>query len=367
MRARWAGPAAGATPGRRAASRRRSASAAARPTRPPARAQAAADGRAVGRRLRAPVRYRRCRPTTSRPRSTTSTTRRTSGTPTRRSTPTRWPAGTGCSGTTSSSSPAPTSTGPRWPRRRRSTASPRRSGPTGSARFEGAWAARHRQRRLHPDDRAAAPRGGPAVPPAHLRQRLHRARLLPGPLLRVVRGLLHRGPAGRRQLPGPRPPGRRDGGGELLLQAEPFEDRLLEWYDSQPDGVRPAGKRNEALSFIKGGLKDISITRTSLSGACRSRGTTGTSSTSGTTRSINYLTAIGYGSDDERFEAWWPAAPPDRQGDHPVPLRLVAGDVHGGRHRPAGGGVRPRLAARRRPEAVDVASGPPAAKGRPSS
>ena len=37
--------------------------------------------------------------------------------------------------------------------------------------------------------------------------------------------------------------------------------------------------------------------------------------------------------------------PPDRQGDHPVPLRVVAGDVHGGRHRPAGPRAGPRLAA----------------------
>ena len=41
-----------------------------------------------------------------------------------------------------------------------------------------------------------------------LRQRRHRARHLRGPLLRVVRGVLHRGRAGRRQLPDPRPPGR---------------------------------------------------------------------------------------------------------------------------------------------------------------
>ena len=50
---------------------------------------------------------------------------------------------------------------------------------------------RHLQRRLHPHHRAAALRGGPAVPAADLRQRVHRARRLLGPLLRVLRGLLH--------------------------------------------------------------------------------------------------------------------------------------------------------------------------------
>ena len=52
-----------------------------------------------------------------------------------------------------------------------------------------------------------------------LRRRRHRARHLRGPLLRLVRGLLHRGRARRRQLPDPRPPGRARHRGELLLPA----------------------------------------------------------------------------------------------------------------------------------------------------
>src|SRR5579862_1677708 len=42
-----------------------------------------------------------------------------------------------------------------------------------------------------------------------------------------------------------------------------FQDRLVAWYEANPEAVRPEGKRNEALAFIKGGLRDISITRTS--------------------------------------------------------------------------------------------------------
>ena len=44
-----------------------------------------------------------------------------------------------------------------------------------------------------------------------------------------------------------------------------FEQRLLDYYDSHPDFVRPVSKRNEALGFIRGGLRDVSITRTSFS------------------------------------------------------------------------------------------------------
>jgi methionyl-tRNA synthetase len=86
-----------------------------------------------------------------------------------------------------------------------------------------------------------------------------------------------------------------------------FEDRLLEWYDANPTAIRPAGKRNEALSFIKGGLKDISITRTSLEWGVPVPWDDRHVFYVWYDALVNYLTAIGYGSDDERFEAWWPA------------------------------------------------------------
>jgi len=43
-----------------------------------------------------------------------------------------------------------------------------------------------------------------------------------------------------------------------------FEAPLLEHYERHPDFVRPTSKRNEALGFIRGGLNDVSITRTSF-------------------------------------------------------------------------------------------------------
>ena len=63
-----------------------------------------------------------------------------------------------------------------------------------------------------------------------------------------------------------------------------FEERLLDWYEANPSAVVPESKRNEALSFIKGGLRDISITRTSIDWGVGCPGTSATSSTSGTTR-----------------------------------------------------------------------------------
>ncbi|MGA3027084.1 MAG: methionine--tRNA ligase [Bryobacteraceae bacterium] len=43
-----------------------------------------------------------------------------------------------------------------------------------------------------------------------------------------------------------------------------FQNRLLELYDKQPDFIRPDYRRNELIAFVKGGLNDLSITRTSI-------------------------------------------------------------------------------------------------------
>lgn len=86
-----------------------------------------------------------------------------------------------------------------------------------------------------------------------------------------------------------------------------FEDRLIEWYEKQPDAVIPEAKRNEALSFIKGGLHDISITRTSISWGVPVPWDGDHVFYVWYDALVNYLTAIGYGEDEERFAAWWPA------------------------------------------------------------
>jgi len=44
-----------------------------------------------------------------------------------------------------------------------------------------------------------------------------------------------------------------------------FQDKLLELYENQPDFIQPEARRNEVLSFVKQGLQDLSITRTSIS------------------------------------------------------------------------------------------------------
>ncbi|MDA8314970.1 MAG: class I tRNA ligase family protein [Actinomycetota bacterium] len=86
-----------------------------------------------------------------------------------------------------------------------------------------------------------------------------------------------------------------------------FEDRLLQWYDEHPEAVRPATKRNEALSFVKGGLKDISITRTSMRWGVPVPWDERHVFYVWYDALVNYLTAIGYGEDEPRWRHWWPA------------------------------------------------------------
>jgi len=87
-----------------------------------------------------------------------------------------------------------------------------------------------------------------------------------------------------------------------------FEQPLLDYYRSHPDFVRPTSKRNEALGFIRGGLKDVSITRTSFSWGVPVPWDDGHVFYVWYDALINYLTVASYGTDQERFESMWGAA-----------------------------------------------------------
>ncbi|MFP3902414.1 MAG: methionine--tRNA ligase [Acidimicrobiia bacterium] len=87
-----------------------------------------------------------------------------------------------------------------------------------------------------------------------------------------------------------------------------FEQPLLDWYAAHPDFVRPESKRNEALGFIKGGLDDFSISRTSISWGVPLPWDPSHVTYVWYDALINYCTAVGFGTDEERFATWWPAA-----------------------------------------------------------
>ncbi|MCU1497942.1 MAG: methionyl-tRNA synthetase [Acidimicrobiales bacterium] len=85
-----------------------------------------------------------------------------------------------------------------------------------------------------------------------------------------------------------------------------FEQPLLDWYAENPDAVGPEGKRNEALGLIKQGLRDISITRSSINWGVPVPWDESQVFYVWYDALVNYATAIGYGADPERFAAWWP-------------------------------------------------------------
>jgi len=87
-----------------------------------------------------------------------------------------------------------------------------------------------------------------------------------------------------------------------------FQEPLLRYYEEHPEFVTPETKRNEALAFIRGGLRDISITRTSISWGIPVPWDERHVFYVWYDALINYLTAIGYGRDDDQTARWWPVS-----------------------------------------------------------
>jgi methionyl-tRNA synthetase len=90
-----------------------------------------------------------------------------------------------------------------------------------------------------------------------------------------------------------------------------FERKLLEFYEANPGFMGPESTRREVLSFVRGGLKDLSVSRTSFSWGIPVPGDEKHVIYVWLDALANYMTALGYGSDapedKARFEKFWPA------------------------------------------------------------
>jgi len=90
-----------------------------------------------------------------------------------------------------------------------------------------------------------------------------------------------------------------------------FERPLLELYENNPDFIRPETRRNEVVSFVKAGLRDLSVSRTSFKWGIPVPGDEKHVIYVWMDALVNYITAVGYGSDDPadttKFEKYWPA------------------------------------------------------------
>jgi methionyl-tRNA synthetase len=87
-----------------------------------------------------------------------------------------------------------------------------------------------------------------------------------------------------------------------------FTEPLLELYRSQPDLIRPETRHNEVLAFVRSGLRDLSISRSTLSWGIPVPGDPKQVIYVWLDALANYITALGYGSgDDSKFRKFWPA------------------------------------------------------------
>jgi len=90
-----------------------------------------------------------------------------------------------------------------------------------------------------------------------------------------------------------------------------FERKLLEFYEANPGFMGPESTRREVISFVRGGLKDLSVSRTSFSWGIPVPGDEKHVVYVWLDALANYITALGYGSDapedQARFAKFWPA------------------------------------------------------------
>jgi methionyl-tRNA synthetase len=88
-----------------------------------------------------------------------------------------------------------------------------------------------------------------------------------------------------------------------------YQERLLQFYQDNPDFIVPKERSHEVINFVKSGLKDLSISRTTVSWGIPFPGDTKHVTYVWADALNNYITAIGYGQPEkqDQFQFWWPA------------------------------------------------------------
>ena len=86
-----------------------------------------------------------------------------------------------------------------------------------------------------------------------------------------------------------------------------YGQRLLEHYERNPDFIQPASARNEVVQFVRQGLQDLSISRSTFTWGIPIPWDPKHVIYVWVDALLNYVTAVGYGSDEEKFRSTWPA------------------------------------------------------------
>ena len=86
-----------------------------------------------------------------------------------------------------------------------------------------------------------------------------------------------------------------------------YQQPLLDHYAQNPDFIRPDSRRNEVVRFVEGGLKDLSISRTSFDWGVPVPGSDNHVMYVWLDALTNYITGLGYPDDTELWRRYWPA------------------------------------------------------------
>ncbi len=92
-----------------------------------------------------------------------------------------------------------------------------------------------------------------------------------------------------------------------MFRLSAYQERLLAHYEANPEFIGPAAKRNEVLSFVRGGLADLSVSRTSFRWGVPVPGDPAHVMYVWLDALTNYITAMGYPDESAALWQFWPA------------------------------------------------------------
>lgn len=92
-----------------------------------------------------------------------------------------------------------------------------------------------------------------------------------------------------------------------FFKLDAYQDKLLAHFEAHPEFLQPDTRRNEIVSFVKGGLRPLSISRTSFDWGVKVPGCDGHVMYVWVDALTNYLTGLGYPDDTDLMRKHWPA------------------------------------------------------------
>ncbi len=92
-----------------------------------------------------------------------------------------------------------------------------------------------------------------------------------------------------------------------FFELSAYQDKLLALYESQPDFIGPDSRKNEIISFVKSGLKDLSISRTTFDWGVKVPGDEKHVMYVWVDALTNYITGVGFPDEGDKNWKYWPA------------------------------------------------------------